>query len=161
MAPNLVDYLHAEVTMFKHGQAVTGKVSKKYVAWANMKARCDNPNALRYSNYGGRGITYDPSWKDFKNFDKDVADPQEGLSLDRKDNDGNYVKENVHWVNENIQQSNRSNNAEWLGVRGRGNSFQAQIKHQGNRYCLGSFSSPEEAHLMYLVSREALWLDIT
>ena len=30
-----------------------------YGSWKQMKNRCDNPNAVYYANYGGRGITYD------------------------------------------------------------------------------------------------------
>ena len=37
-----------------------------------MKNRCDNPNAVNYAHYGGRGITYDPRWRDFRTFYADM-----------------------------------------------------------------------------------------
>ena len=38
---------------------------RTYTIWSAMKNRCDSPTAKDYPNYGGRGITYDPSWKSF------------------------------------------------------------------------------------------------
>ena len=34
--------------------------SELYIIWQAVKTRCNNPNAINYPDYGGRGITYDP-----------------------------------------------------------------------------------------------------
>ena len=78
-----------------------------YVTWCNMKSRCDNPQTPSYKNYGGRGITYDPSWSDFPSFLNDVGElPFEGATLDRIDNNGNYCAENVRWADRVTQRRN-------------------------------------------------------
>lgn len=81
-----------------------------YIAWCNMKARCDNPNNDNYMYYGGRGITYDPTWKHYKNFLRDMGHKPEridSLSLDRIDNDGPYSKDNCRWATKAEQMSNK------------------------------------------------------
>jgi hypothetical protein len=60
-----------------------------------------------YEDYGGRGITYDPSWNDFSVFLADMGDVPEGLTLDRKDPNGNYNKENCHWADWFTQAANK------------------------------------------------------
>ncbi len=76
-------------------------------AWYHMINRCSKPNDKDYRNYGGRGITICAEWlHDFNAF-KDWAlanGHQEGLSLDRIDNDGNYTPDNCRWAT-NAQQS--------------------------------------------------------
>src|SRR5579864_3969229 len=49
----------------KHGQAYGKNGSKTYMAWAQMKSRCDNSSHADYAAYGGRGIGYCESWKEF------------------------------------------------------------------------------------------------
>lgn len=85
-----------------------GYYTPAYRVWANMKARCRNKNATGYSNYGKRGITYDPSWEKFEEFLADMGQPPSSKhQLDRKDNDGNYCKENCRWVTKPEQMLNR------------------------------------------------------
>ena len=48
--------------------------SKLYQTWCSMKSRCDNENTDFYMNYGGRGISYQPSWSTFENFLEDISD---------------------------------------------------------------------------------------
>jgi len=70
----------------------------EYYSWYSMKTRCGNPNHNDYKNWGGRGITYDPRWETFAEFFKDMGpSPGKGYCLERKDNDGNYCKENCIW----------------------------------------------------------------
>lgn len=69
-----------------------------YKIWAKMKNRCLNPNSDNYPNYGGRGITCDPSWFDFNSFLVDMGDPPKGCELDRIDNNKGYTKDNCEWV---------------------------------------------------------------
>ena len=74
-----------------------------------MWQRCTNPKGLRYADYGGRGITVCEQWKDFNNFLIDMGVRPEGKSLDRKDNDKGYSKENCKWATPREQQRNRRN----------------------------------------------------
>lgn len=85
----------------KHGKAnsrVTGYASRTYGIWQAMRARCGNPNNNRWESYGGRGIKVDPCWSDFEAFLSDMGEAPAGLTLDRKDPDGDYTKDNCRWV---------------------------------------------------------------
>jgi hypothetical protein len=84
--------------------------TKLYGVWSAMKSRCLNPNNKNYKYYGARGITVCQEWKEsFKCFyDWAMANRyQEGLTIDRKNNDGNYDPENCQWVSMKIQGNNR------------------------------------------------------
>jgi hypothetical protein len=78
-----------------------------YISWLCMKRRCDSPKAINYADYGQRGISYDPRWREFPNFLADVGPRPEGTSLDRVDNSKGYSKENVGWADRKTQAQNR------------------------------------------------------
>jgi hypothetical protein len=70
----------------------------EYYTWYSMKTRCGNTNHNDYKNWGARGITYDPRWEDFNAFFADMGPiPGKGYCLERKDNNGNYCKDNCIW----------------------------------------------------------------
>lgn len=85
--------------------------SAQYKAWQKMKERCLNPNVERYPNYGGRGITVCKRWlESFENFYEDMGDkPTPQHSIDRKDVNGNYEKDNCRWVTNQEQHYNKTN----------------------------------------------------
>lgn len=91
-----------------HGQR-SGKQSASYTCWLNMRQRCENENHKQWKDYGGRGITYDPKWSSFDAFYADMGDPPPGMTLDRKNNDGNYTKRNCRWADRPTQRRNARN----------------------------------------------------
>jgi len=88
-----------------HGMSNT----KTYHVWNNMIRRCEDENNKDYHNYGERGIEVCTEWYDFENFLKDMEECPEGMTLGRKNNDGDYCKENCEWQSLEIQSLNKQN----------------------------------------------------
>jgi hypothetical protein len=93
----------------RHGDSYT----RLYNTWRNMKYRCLNQNADCYANYGGRGIKVCNEWIDSYETFRDWAllnGYSDDLTLDRKDNDGDYEPSNCRWVSYIVQNNNRRDN---------------------------------------------------
>lgn len=86
--------------------------SKEYKSWAGARQRVLNENTPDYSAYRGRGIAMCQEWLDsFEAFFRDMGKmPQEGMSLERINNDGNYEKSNCKWETKIGQASNTRRN---------------------------------------------------
>lgn len=91
----------------RHGHRCNGKISATYASHRDMKQRCNNSKNKRYSNYGGRNISYCKAWDNFVNFLNDMGESPEGKTLDRIDNDGNYGPDNCKWSTPKEQCANR------------------------------------------------------
>lgn len=81
-----------------------------YSIWAGMIKRCENPKALCYEEYGGRGIAVCPEWRSSVEafFDWAMANGYDhGLTIDRRDNDLGYSPDNCRWADWFTQQNNR------------------------------------------------------
>ena len=92
----------------KHGATSGNAWSREYRAWHHMKQRCYNPQCKDYHNYGGRGISVCESWvNSFENFLSDMGQCPDGLTLDRKDSNGNYEPGNCRWATWTEQARNK------------------------------------------------------
>ena len=101
-----------ESNNIKHLHHTNKRPSRTHKSWSSMKWRCLNPNATRYDNWGGRGITICDRWlqpkgQGFINFLEDMGERPEGMTLDRIDNDGNYEPDNCRWATASEQNSNK------------------------------------------------------
>lgn len=86
----------------KHGHSN----SLIYAAWTAMIQRCRNPRNECYYRYGGRGIKICKRWLSFKNFLQDMGERPDGMTLDRKNNDGDYKPSNCRWATNKTQNRN-------------------------------------------------------
>ena len=90
----------------KHGLSNT----KLFYVWQDIKNRCNNPNHHAYKDYGGRGIKICDEWQnDFISFYTWAINNgyKEKLTIDRKNNNGNYEPNNCRWTTMKIQCQNR------------------------------------------------------
>jgi hypothetical protein len=106
-----------------HGKSGTAL----YQAWGAMISRCHSPTNAHYKDYGARGIAVCAEWRgSFGDFEFYVAQlphfEEEGYTLDRINNDGNYEPGNVRWATDLQQHRNT-----------RGNRM---ITHDGRTLCL-------------------------
>jgi hypothetical protein len=86
--------------------------SAEFNIWQGIKERCNNKKAANYHRYGGRGIKICERWEnDFSAFYEDMGSrPSSKHSIDRIDNNGDYVKPNCRWTTKKVQSNNRNNN---------------------------------------------------
>lgn len=78
-----------------------------YLSWAGMIQRCTNPNHKFYPDYGGRGISVSLEWRDFRVFLVDMGKRPRNKTLDRKNVNGNYCKDNCKWSTKIQQERNK------------------------------------------------------
>lgn len=94
----------------KHGHTHGGaQPTSEYRSWQHAKNRCFNPKAEDYRYYGGRGISMCEEWRNsFAAFISHIGlKPSPELTLDRKNNNGNYEPGNVRWATRLEQAQNR------------------------------------------------------
>lgn len=80
--------------------------SPAHKSWSRMINRCTRPSAPQYEKYHSLG--FDPSWRFFENFYRDMGDRPEGMTLDRIDNTMGYSKWNCRWAGWRTQNNNKS-----------------------------------------------------
>lgn len=84
--------------MGKHKHGLSG--TALYRVWHDMKTRCYWEKGPKYARYGGRGIKVCDTWRDSRAFfEWALANGyQEGLQIDRVNNDGDYTPTNCRFV---------------------------------------------------------------
>lgn len=130
-----------------HGHSMAKKGSPEFrtwVTWVSMRQRCFDQNRTDFKRYGGRGIDIDPDWDDYRNFLRDMGLVPKGYSIDRKDNNAGYSKQNCEWASRTTQSRNRRSNkrleingvdktlAEWAEESGlHSSTIRMRIKYNG------------------------------
>jgi len=77
---------------------------------SGAKQRCTNANCIGFSNYGGRGISFNfPSARAFMEWVLDNLDsrPSQEYSIDRIDNNRGYEPGNLRWATKSEQARNK------------------------------------------------------
>ena len=96
----------------KHGhrRGGLGGRSLTYNSWRCMHDRCTQESHPWWDRYGGRGIVICARWcgrDGFTNFLVDMGErPSAGMTIDRKEANGNYEKDNCRWAPKTLQRAN-------------------------------------------------------
>jgi hypothetical protein len=111
-----------------HGHTPSGRKSREYRSWDNMRQRCNNPKHHYFPKYGGRGVKVCDRWlHSFEAFLADMGPRPPGTTLDRfPDKNGNYEPANCRWATPAQQQRNTR--------------YNVIIEFQGRRMCLMDWS---------------------
>ena len=125
--------------------------------WKNINTRCTNSNYIKSHKYKDIGIknTFN-SFEDFvlwSNYNGYTSK----LTLDRKNGNKNYSKENCRWVTTALQGLNKkqydNSNSKYKGVskayNNKTNPYLAQIQFKGIKENLGFYKTQEEAKKVY------------
>ena len=130
---------------------------KLYKIWTDTRAKLKCTDA-RSVSYLSKNITMCEEWlNDFDPFyDWAITNGyQEGLTIDRKDNDGNYTPDNCRWVNHSVQVVNqrpikKTNTTGYKGiVKIHDTLWTTSIKYEHKIYGLGSFATAIQAAKAY------------
>lgn len=91
----------------KHGDGTPGRANFfLYKIWQGMKDRCEQPSNPNYAGWGARGIKI--LWESYEQFRHDMLPSYvPGLTIERKDNNGHYCKDNCIWIPRGKQAQNR------------------------------------------------------
>lgn len=98
----------------KHGGCSGGVICRTYITWRCMISRCLLPGDTSFRSYGGRGIQVCRRWlESYDNFVADMGIRPQGKTLDRKNTNGHYHKENCRWATPQEQADNKRHPSEY------------------------------------------------
>ena len=122
-----------------------------YDRYAKMINRCQNPSAIQYKYYGGKGIEVCESWlNSFDNFLTDMEPSfTDGLELDRIDNSKGYSPQNCRWVTHSKNMLNRKgfkNKVGYPGVRKNYNKYYGRFQKNKINYQTKSYDTAKDAY---------------
>jgi len=145
------------LSLTTHGETTSS--SRIYNIWSKMKTRCYAKSDKSYSYYGGRGITVCKEWiDDYLVFKKWALSNgyKEHLTIDRRENDGNYKPSNCRWATKTTQARNkrllqRNNKSGYRGVHWhkRDKKWSVKIVINSKAVSLGYFDYPYTAAYAY------------
>ena len=139
--------------------------SRQYRCWTDIKTRCDKDSAKVYKGYGARGISYCEKWKTCEGLWEDMEEGySDGLTINRRDNDGNYCKENCKWDTKTYQghqrRKRRGTLCAAIGVSpSTTGGVNANIRFEPHSLHLGAYKTEEEAAEAYDLASEWLYGD--
>jgi len=144
-------------TILRNANHITHNLTnhRLYNTWKTMIHRCTNPKRKDYEYYGGRGITVCERWLKVENFIEDMYPTfQDGLTLDRKENDKEYSKDNCRWATKTMQSRNtivlkKNNKTGYRNVFNYCNKFKSKICVNYKIINLGVFDTAIEAAKAY------------
>lgn len=113
-----------------------------HAIWRQMRQRCNNPNHRAFKWYGGKGVKVCQEWGTFENFMTwALANGyDDGLTIDRKESDGNYDPNNCRWITraENTRRARKGkpggNSGEPITYKGKTQSLDDWSKELGISY---------------------------
>jgi hypothetical protein len=118
--------IHRDVVT-THGLTKSGH----YHRWRNMMDRCYNENNSAWDDYGGRDIKVCERWHDIRNFVADLPPGyQEGLEIDRIDNNKGYEPGNIKWSTCKQNAENRRS-TRWLEFEGKTQTITQWAREKG------------------------------
>lgn len=124
---------------FKHG--ISGE-HPLFISWIGMRNRCSYKKHNRYKHYGGKGIKVCDEWKDdFKAFYDWALENgwQEGLSIERKENELDYCPSNCKFATIQEQSRNRTSNV--------------NLTYNGETKCVTDWAKEVKSHAQTISKR--------
>lgn len=112
-----------------HGMSNT----RTYTIWLQMRVRCKDDRSSSRAYYFDKSVTVDPAWERFETFLEDMGPAGPGMSLERKDNDLGYTRENCYWLPSGRQVDNRGV-TKWVEFGGRRQTLAQWSKETGVPY---------------------------